>query len=405
MPAVQLRVHTAFGEVEIERSVRPLDAATIDRSVRELRRLVRDFAYRDPGATRAILTVHSWLRGLDGLDASSYRQADPLDTGSPRAAEMGDAVLTAASSGAIVARRRDVRSVSIPLEVSSETVLGPDSNHDSAPPSQSWIGLLLLDQDGVPVPNRRYRISKPDGTTVDGMLDSQGSAIIQGLTPGSCQIWCPYVDPHPETTYPVQPGDHISGIAERFGFDDYTAVWSDPGNADLQRQRSDPHVLQPDDHVTVPEVKAQPGASRPTGARHRFQIKRTPLKLRLTLLGLDGKPVPNAQVTVAGVALTTDGNGLAEASVDKSAAATTFDHAQGAALALSLGGLNPSDDTSHAGYKARLYNMGFLWDLTADDDDDEMVIALQDFQAQYAMTVTGQLDDATRTQLLKLHGC
>jgi peptidoglycan hydrolase-like protein with peptidoglycan-binding domain len=34
-----------------------------------------------------------------------------------------------------------------------------------------------------------------------------------------------------------------------------------------------------------------------------------------------------------------------------------------------------------------------------------MLIALQDFQAQYKLTVSGQLDDATKAQLLQVHGC
>jgi hypothetical protein len=72
---------------------------------------------------------------------------------------------------------------------------------------------------------------------------------------------------------------------------------------------------------------------------------------------------------------------------------------------LVVGGLNPSDDTSVAGYKARLYNMGFLWDPTVPDSDDEMLIALQDFQAQYSLTISGQLDDATKAQLVQTHGC
>ncbi len=111
-----------------------------------------------------------------------------------------------------------------------------------------------------------------------------------------------------------------------------------------------------------------------------------------------------AQVTVGGTSLTTDGNGLVEATVDKSAKDATLD-SSGAEVDLTPGGLNPSDDPTDAGYKARLYNLGFLWDDTVDDADDEMVIALQDFQAQYSLQVSGQLDDATKAQLLQVYGC
>jgi len=151
-------------------------------------------------------------------------------------------------------------------------------------------------------------------------------------------------------------------------------------------------------------VKAQPAANKPTSAKHPFQIQRSPLKLRLTLLDLSAKPMASAQVSVSGASLTTDGNGLVEATVDKSAKDATLDDALGNEVDLALGGLNPSDDVSDAGYKARLYNMGFLWDATVDDTSDEMLIALQDFQAQYSLPVNGQLDDATKAQLLQTYG-
>ena len=37
--------------------------------------------------------------------------------------------------------------------------------------------------------------------------------------------------------------------------------------------------------------------------------------------------------------------------------------------------------------------------------DEEMVIALQDFQAQAGMPVTGPLDHATKAQIIQVHGC
>jgi len=387
------------GDVEVELDPASVDAASGEASLRELRRLVYDFKYRDPEARRVVFAVHARLQG-PGVSAG---RGDDLDTGSPRAAAIGEELLYAARAGRLVARRREARTVVIPLDTPSDAVLGPESSQDVAADTKSWVGLTLVDQTGTPVPNRPYRVIKPDGTTVDGLLDSNGAAMIQGLDPGNCQIWCPYVEPHPETTYTVKDGDHVSGIAQSFGFDDYTTVWNDPGNSDLQQQRTDPHVLQPGDSLTIPEVNAQPGANKPTSAKHPFQINLSPLKLRLTLLDLAAKPMKSAPVTVAGVPLTTDGNGLVEATVDKSAADATLDSA-GSEVDLSLGGLNPSDDTSDAGYKARLYNLGFLWDSSVDDTDDEMVIALQDFQAQYSLTVSGQLDDATKAQLQQTYG-
>ena len=397
-----MAVRRPFGDIEIELHPGSVDAAAREASLRELSHLVYDFKYRDPEARRAVLSVYARLQGLDASIVRS--KAYDFDFGSPRAQALGDELLDAARAGVIIARRRETRSIIVPIDAPSEVVLGPDSSKEDAPTSKSWVGIVLLDQDGTPVPNRKYRIVKPDGSTFDGTLDSNGAAMVRDLDPGNCKIWCPYVEPRPETTYTVKDGDHVSGIAQSFGFDDYTTVWNDPGNSDLQQQRTDPHVLQPGDSLTIPEVNAQPGANKPTSAKHPFQINLSPLKLRLTLLDLAAKPMKSAPVTVAGAALTTDGNGLVEAPVDKSAKDATLDSA-GSEVDLLLGGLNPSDDTSDAGYKGRLLNMGFLWDDTVADSDDEMLIALQDFQAQYKLTVSGQLDDATKAKLLQTYGC
>ena len=394
--------HGPFGDVEIELHPDSVGAAARDASARELRKLVYDFKYRDREARRVVLSIHAQLLGLDGDLARD--SAYDFDTGSPRAEALGEEILRAARAATIVARRREVRSIVLPIDVPSEQVLGPDSSSDSAATSKTWVGLVLVDQTGTPVPNRPYRVIKPDGATVDGSLDSNGAAMLKDLDPGNCQIWCPYVEPRAAATYQVNPGDHISGIAQSFGFDDYNDVWTHPDNADLAAQRTDPHVLQPGDTLAIPEVKAAPAANKPTSAKHPFQIKQSPLKLRLTLLDLNAKAIPSAQVTVAGTSLTTDGNGLVEATVDKSAKDATLD-SSGAEVALTPGGLNPSDDPTDAGYKARLYNLGFLWDDTVYDADDERVIALQDFQAQYSLQVSGQLDDATKAQLLEVYGC
>ena len=398
----QVRVRRPYGDLEIELHPAAVDPATRDSSVRELQRLLYDFRHRDRDARRTVLEVRARMQGLAESQVGS--ELHDLDAASPRAEAIGQELLAAARVGRLVVRRREVQSVVVPLAAPSQDALGPDSSQDPAATSTSWIGLTLVDQDGTPVPNRPYRVVKTDGTTVDGALDSNGAAMLMGVDPGNCQIWCPYVEPHPETSYSVKPGDHLSGVAQSFGFDDYTTVWSDPGNADLQSQRTDPHVLQPGDSLTIPEVKAQPATNKPTGAKHPFTIQRSPLKLRLTLLDLQAKPMASAPVTVAGTALTTDGNGLVEAPVDKSMQDTKLSSG-GTEIDLALGGLNPSDDTSDAGYKARLFNMGFLWDPTADDTDAEMVIALQDFQAQYKLTVSGELDDATKAKLVQSYGC
>src|SRR6202020_572625 len=109
---------------------------------------------------------------------------DGGDAGSRAPPPSGRELLYAARAGRLVAPRREARTVVIPLDTPSDAVLGPESSQDAAADTKSWVGLTLVDQTGTPVPNRPYRVIKPDGTTVDGLLDSNGAAMIQGLDPG-----------------------------------------------------------------------------------------------------------------------------------------------------------------------------------------------------------------------------
>jgi len=353
---------------------------------------------REPHNRRLILEVFERVRphpfGGDGVTDRDFERTAERTVA--HAFEHGDVVLLR------VRERARIRTAGY-SDAEFEPALGPEDR--PAPQDTTvWIGIRLVDQEGSPVPGRPYRVVTPDGDTLDGKLDSNGAAMIKTIkTPGACRVSCPYVESHGSSTHVVQPGEHISGIAQAYGFDDYTTVWNDPGNADLAQQRTDPHVLQPGDQLHIPEAKDQ-ATQKPTGAQHTFTTNRSPLKVRLKFLDLTKKPISGAQFTVAGTAVTTDGGGLAETTIDKSAASVPLEGTN-THVNLSAGGLNPSDDTTEKGWKARLFNLGFLWDPTVTDDDAEMQIAVQDFQAQYSLPLTGQLDDGTKAQLLQVYGC
>jgi len=295
-----------------------------------------------------------------------------------------------------VPRRRLVLPVDLPIPV-----LGPDPEPHEVP--LTWIGLALVDADGNPVPRRPYRVVTAKGEEINGTLDEEGKARIPGLDAGSCTIVCPYLAPHPKVVHEVADGDHLSGIAVLYGEDEYAWVWNDPANAELRNARTDPHVLSPGDTVTVPERAEDPGVAKPTGQTHVFNVASSPLKLRLVLLDLTGKPLADQSVGMDGEALQCDGSGLVEVDLDKTARDVQATLPSGP-VDLLPGALDPGDGEGDAGWRARLYNMGFLWDASAAANDDEMVIALQDFQAQYGLAVTGSLDDATRAKIASVHG-
>ncbi len=59
---------------------------------------------------------------------------------------------------------------------------------------KTWIEIVLVDMDGKPVPNERYRVKLPGGEVKEGRLNSYGQAGFYELDPGSCKISFPDLD-------------------------------------------------------------------------------------------------------------------------------------------------------------------------------------------------------------------
>jgi uncharacterized Zn-binding protein involved in type VI secretion len=76
--------------------------------------------------------------------------------------------------------------VSMDADQASTVTASPDKTH--------WISIELTDQDGKPVPDEMYHIELPDGSAVDGTLDSKGKARVDGIDPGNCKVTFPNLD-------------------------------------------------------------------------------------------------------------------------------------------------------------------------------------------------------------------
>src|SRR5215831_11621271 len=113
----------------------------------------------------------------------------------------------------------------------------------------------------------------------------------------------------------VKQGEHLSRLAEQYGFSDYRTIWDHPENAELKQKRQNPNVLYPGDNLFIPdrELREEP---RPTDQRHTFVLSGTKLKVRLVLEGRFDKPIANAACTLRinadSTDLTTDGGGKIE---------------------------------------------------------------------------------------------
>jgi peptidoglycan hydrolase-like protein with peptidoglycan-binding domain len=170
------RVRRPFGDIEIELHPGSVDAAGREASVRELRHLVYDFKYREREARRAVSEVCARLQGL--TRSASPRELAELDTGSPRADAIGEELLGAARAGVIVVRRREMRSVVVPLDAPSEAALGPDSS------TKHVYKIRVVDDTGAPVAGVALKLA------IDGGEESQttsgaGDVTVEKPTPGT----------------------------------------------------------------------------------------------------------------------------------------------------------------------------------------------------------------------------
>jgi hypothetical protein len=204
----------------------------------------------------------------------------------------------------------------------------------------------------------------------------------------------------------VAQGEHLTGIAEKYGFRDFQTIWDHPDNAKLKKARVNPHVLHPGDTLVIPD-KAIKNEFRATDKEHRFRVTSKPLMLRIALKDFDNEPIPKMPcvLTVAGTAynLTSDANGIIETSIPKNAKEGTLNVPDlGIEHPIKIGFLDPLAEDS--GWKARLVNLGYYPGAVGDVDDEQMRHAIEEFQCDHKLKVTGELDDGTHSKLKQEHG-
>ena len=215
------------------------------------------------------------------------------------------------------------------------------------------------------------------------------------------------------STHVVVQGEHLSSIADQYGFTDYTVIWNDANNATLKQQRVNPNVLQAGDSVYIPDkqVKDESGA---TTQRHVFNLKQSPLTLRLLFVDAYENPVANAPCTLIlgseKLSLTSDGTGKLEKRITPSASAGTVvlgtadTPYQDDQLQISIGELDPIDSLS--GQAARLNNLGYFAGAPDTADDAQFKSAVEEFQCDESITpVDGLPGSQTQDKLKQVYGC
>lgn len=160
--------------------------------------------------------------------------------------------------------------------------------------------------------------------------------------------------------------------------------------------------------MIIPELK-QKAISVKTTALHTFVLGKSRLSLRLLILDHSGHPRAAEPCALAieddSGDLVTDGNGKIERSLAPSVQHASVTFSQGDApveIPIDVGHLDPVDVLS--GWQARLINLGYLDSPVDDENDPEVRSAVEEFQCDNALTVSGQCDEATQRKILTIHG-
>lgn len=201
----------------------------------------------------------------------------------------------------------------------------------------------------------------------------------------------------------VEAGECAISIADASGHF-WKTVWEHPANAALKQARGSPHVLLAGDRLHVPEIRRKE-SSGATEARHRFRRKGIPISFEIqvqengrALAGWDFCLVIEGRVTSGKV----PDDGVIKAPMkpqDQTGELRVQSGARKRVYPLSFGHLDPVN--TPAGAHARLRNLGYIGSA---DDAELFQIALKRFQKDNQIDATGELDDATASKLVEVHG-
>ncbi|MEX1368082.1 MAG: peptidoglycan-binding protein [Nannocystaceae bacterium] len=209
-------------------------------------------------------------------------------------------------------------------------------------------------------------------------------------------------------THKVAQGDCISSIAASHFMLPET-IWDAPDNEPLKADRPHGNALAPGDEVVIPDPKERIESAAVDG-KYRYVRKGVPEKIELVLLDEDGEPRAQLayQVELPGDAPLIEGetadDGMVKFTLPPKVRAGTLrlgapdfeeEHE------LSFGGVDPI--TTVRGLQHRLRNLGYAVEATG-TLDDRTTLAVQSFQSDAELDVTGEVCDQTRAKLEERYG-
>lgn len=214
----------------------------------------------------------------------------------------------------------------------------------------------------------------------------------------------------PMKPYVIKQGDYLLKLSHTLGFN-HDKVWNDGKNAKLKDQRKNPNMLQAGDIVFIPDEPKK--KLRLNKEETNAFVAKVPTVTISIVVAADDEPVKDAAYVIEGLGddteLKTDGKGTATFPAPVHAREVVlFFKDQKLRLKVGIGDLDPAD--TKPGARMRLQSLGYFGGKVVGaeqyvaDDDDELRAAISAFQSGMKLPVTGELDDDTKSALVKEHG-
>lgn len=219
--------------------------------------------------------------------------------------------------------------------------------------------------------------------------------------------------------YIIRHGDHLRRVCFERGLDP-DAVWAHGDNADLRARRPSMDVLAAGDLVWLSD-SPQTGLDFQGGSTNRYKATVPTTRVHL-VLQRDGEPLAQEPYRVEGLRAPLEGVTGDDGAVAFDAPITAREAKlllpkRNAVHPIVIGGLDPVEEDS--GVRQRLAHLGYLGfvsghltdlDLVAarpsparHADTDAQRTAIEHFQRDHNLEVTGVLDDTTRAALESAH--
>jgi hypothetical protein len=204
----------------------------------------------------------------------------------------------------------------------------------------------------------------------------------------------------------VQQGDSIISLSKQFGIP-AGKIWNHPDNRTLRSRSRHTSILLPGDVLTIPDLEDKwVDAATEECHRYRYSGRTTWLKLRFLRDGepREGEPY-RLVIDPHQFSGTLDSDGRLEVRIpaDAHEGVLYLGEPPGEERhTVRIGHLDPISEPT--GVLQRLHSLGFPCPAEAELSESRVRTALENFQSENGLEVTGDADEATRNKLVELHG-